>query len=378
MSDLFLFGPLADRGLLAAVLGPDGAPVIERARPARIAGRRLKWRPGERAAFMRESATGLVEGLLVGVDDLDLRRRLNHFLSGAAKWGAVRVLAPDGAELAAEAPLATASPAGGEDFDKAWSAAPWATVMAGAAGEYMATFGRWPAPQAAALWHPMLIRAGARLRAASEPAPATRRMDRGRGAVRVHVRRMPYQGYFTIEEHDLRFPRFDGTLSETVRRATFVDGDAVIVLPYDPGRDRVLLVEQFRMGPFVRGAPNPWLLEPVAGRIDGAEPPEEAARRELAEETGILEAELIEIARGYPSSGAVSAFFHSYVALCDLPDAAARIGGLASEAEDIRGHVVPFDEAMALLASGEAGVMPLATALFWLEHRRADLAGGRA
>ena len=374
MSDLFLYGPLADPALLTVVLGPEGASALSRARPAHVPRRAIFWHPGERVAELRASDTGRAEGLLLHLDDLEPRRRLNHFLSGAAKWGPVQVCSREGDELTAEAPLAMSSAGDGVAFEQAWTEVPWATVMAGAATEYMDTFGRWPAPEAAALWYPMMIRAGARARAATEPAPASRRMNLGREAVQVESRRMPYQNYFTIEEYDLRFPRFDGTPSELVKRSTFVDGDAVIVLPYDPARDRVLLVEQFRMGPFVRGAPNPWLLEPVAGRIDGAEKPEQAARRELAEETGIEKARLIEIGNGYPSSGAVTAYFYCFVALCDLPDGAARIGGMESEAEDIRGHVVSFDEALALLASGEAGVLPLAMSLYWLDGRRRDLA----
>ena len=69
----------------------------------------------------------------------------------------------------------------------------------------------------------------------------------------------------------------------------------------------------------------------------------------------------------------MTAYFHLYVALCDLPEGSARIAGLDSEAEDIRGHLLGLDEALALLESGEAGVIPLAAALFWLQANRAAL-----
>ncbi|MCB2157335.1 MAG: NUDIX domain-containing protein, partial [Rhodobacteraceae bacterium] len=45
-------------------------------------------------------------------------------------------------------------------------------------------------------------------------------------------------------------------------------------------RDRVLLIEQFRMGPYARGDAEPWLIEAIAGRVDPGETPEDAARRE--------------------------------------------------------------------------------------------------
>ena len=63
-----------------------------------------------------------------------------------------------------------------------------------------------------------------------------------------------------------------------------VSGDAVTVLPYDPKRDLVLVVEQIRAGPFARGDRQSWQIEAIAGRVDPFETPEQAARREAVEE----------------------------------------------------------------------------------------------
>ncbi|MEY5032678.1 MAG: hypothetical protein RL354_1709 [Planctomycetota bacterium] len=115
---------------------------------------------------------------------------------------------------------------------------------------------------------------------AAQTAPATQRRVARAGDVAVLTRTEPYAGFFAVEEQDLRFRRFDGTLSDPVNRATFVAGDAVTVLPYDPVRDRVLLVEQFRVGPHLRGDANPWQLEAIAGRIDPGETVEATAIRE--------------------------------------------------------------------------------------------------
>ena len=371
--DIFLFGPLAEPGVLSAVLGRGGAPLIQTASRGQLDGKVAVWSPGARVAQLRDAEGRAVPGLLLRDVGLEMRRRLNYFLSGVAKWGQVRVLHA-GMAVDVEAPIALMQAGNAPEFDAAWNNGPWAAAMVEAAGEYMHNYGKWPAPRAAGLWHAMLIRAGARARARAADGPATLRNPQGPEAVQVLDQRRPYVDYFAVEEHDLRFPRFDGTMSDPVHRATFVDGDAVIVLPYDPVRDRVLLVEQFRMGPFVRGDRRPWLLEAVAGRVDGAEPPRDAALRELAEETGLTAARLVDVAHFYPSSGAVTAFFYNFVALVDLPDGVAGVHGVENEAEDIRGHVVSFDKAMALVASGEAASGPLVTLLFWLENRRGDLA----
>ena len=64
------------------------------------------------------------------------------------------------------------------------------------------------------------------------------------------------QGFFSVEEYDLSYKKFDGSHSEVVTRGALISSDAVIVLPYDPVSDRVLLVEQFRTGPYVNGDTN--------------------------------------------------------------------------------------------------------------------------
>lgn len=111
-----------------------------------------------------------------------------------------------------------------------------------------------------------------RLRAQLGVASTLRRRA-GPEDVQVQTRTEPYAGFFAVEVQDLRFRRFDGTVSAPVNRAGFVSGDAVTVMPYDPVRDRVLLIEQFRFGPHLRGDVNPWQLEVIAGRIDAGETP---------------------------------------------------------------------------------------------------------
>lgn len=51
------------------------------------------------------------------------------------------------------------------------------------------------------------------------------------------------------------------------------------------------------------------------------------------------------------------------------------MGGLDSEAEDIRTHVIPYARAMDLLRSGEADNGPLIMCLMWLSMERDRLRG---
>ncbi len=200
------------------------------------------------------------------------------------------------------------------------------------------------------------------------------------GDVKEQVRtlevREPYRNYFSIQEHDVAIPRFSGGFSQIVTRAVFVSGDAVCVLPYDPKRDRVMVIEQFRFGPHVRGDEQPWKLEAIAGRIDSGETPEQTAKREMVEETGLQLQRLIEAPNYYPAPGAVAEFMYSFIGLADLPDEAAGIGGLEVEAEDIRSHILSFDDAMDLLTDGRADTGPLLVTLLWLAAHRDSIRKG--
>ncbi len=94
--------------------------------------------------------------------------------------------------------------------------------------------------------------------------------------------------------------------------------------------------------------------------------------RECAEEAGLVPWRLEKVAEYYPTPGAFTEFLYSYVGLCDLPDGVAGIHGVADEAEDIRGHLVPLDDMLARLDAGEIDNAPLILTLHWLarHHRR--------
>ncbi|WP_281256676.1 NUDIX domain-containing protein [Tabrizicola aquatica] len=253
----------------------------------------------------------------------------------------------------------------------------WVPASAGPEAEALAqlVMEAYPAVPAAVLRRrlgSLRVAAASRVRAAGSTAPLLRA---GGGAVDVLARQHPHAGFFALEALELSHPRFDGGRSPRLHREVFVAGDAVTVLPYDPIRDRVLLIEQFRMGPFGRGDAHPWQLEAIAGRIDPGETPEDAARREAVEEAGLVLGALEKVAEYYPTPGAVTEYLYSYVAFCDLPDGVAGVFGAAEEAEDIKGHLVSFDRLLDVVAAGEIGNAPLLLTVLWLQRERPRLRG---
>ena len=240
--------------------------------------------------------------------------------------------------------------------------------------EAMATMDSMPAAQMGQLYPNMMARAASRQRAANSSGPDSNQSGRmGRNDVQVIEARKRYAGFFNVEELDLSFRRFDGSMSDPVNRAVFIGVDCAIVLPYDPVRDRVMLVEQFRTGAYLRGDPNPWTVEPIAGRIDPGEGPEEAARREALEEAGITLTDLKCVSAAYPSPGSTTEHFFIYIGIADLPDGSAGVGGKLSEAEDIRSQIMDWEDFDKALNAGEFRLLPLLVAGHWLARNRDGL-----
>ena len=195
----------------------------------------------------------------------------------------------------------------------------------------------------------------------------------GDKAITLNQSRTVYNGFFSVKEYDLSFAKFDGSKSNVVTRSALISSDAVIVLPYDPEHDRVLLVEQFRAGPYARKDKNPWCLEPIAGLIDQGETPEEAGLREAYEEAGLTISHLELVARSYPSPGISTEFFHQYVGITSLPETTSLVSGLASEAEDIRSHICCFSDFLKMIEAGQITVGPAILLGFWLAQHKDKL-----
>lgn len=241
------------------------------------------------------------------------------------------------------------------------------------AEEVMRLFGVLDPAELAVALPQIHSRAASRHAAGNRPSPAELEPKMS-GAPIVERTQQPYTDYFAVREDWLRFPRFDGTHSDVVKRASFMGGDAVTVLPWDPRTDEVLVIRQFRHGVYARGDSNPWTLEPVAGRIDAGETPESTAHRELEEEAGLVARTLHFVGAYYPSPGAYSEHLTSYVAIADLSGRDGTVGGLVGEAEDIMSHVLPLDRLLEMVGSGAANTAPLILSAQWLAARRSTLA----
>src|SRR5690606_28222894 len=93
----------------------------------------------------------------------------------------------------------------------------------------------------------------------------------------------PFRGFFRVDKVTLRHRAYEGGWAAPVAREIFVRGEAAAVLPYDPVRQEILLVEQFRVGALGWRA-SPWCLELIAGIADQpGEAHDDLVRREAGE-----------------------------------------------------------------------------------------------
>jgi ADP-ribose pyrophosphatase len=181
-------------------------------------------------------------------------------------------------------------------------------------------------------------------------------------------RSLCYQGFFRLERLILRHALFSGGESGPLVRELVWRADAVAVLPYDPRRDAVVLVEQFRVGA-LESPSGPWMLEIVAGLVDEGEHREAAAARETREETGCRLRDLIPIHEYYSTPGGFKERVSLYLGRVDAGEARA-ISGQAAEGEDIRVHVMDVEEAIGRMRRGLFESAQPIIALQWLEANR--------
>lgn len=189
--------------------------------------------------------------------------------------------------------------------------------------------------------------------------------------VQIRSHETAYKGYFRIDRYRLRHKQFKGGMGVEIRREVFERGHAVGVILYDPARDSVVLIEQFRIGALHAGR-APWVTEIVAGVIDPNESADEVARRETREEAGCDVLDLVPIYDYFVSPGCSSETVQLFCGRIDSRGIGG-IHGLPDEGEDIRVSVVALEEALSDLDNGRINTSLGIIGLQWLALNRAKL-----
>ena len=189
--------------------------------------------------------------------------------------------------------------------------------------------------------------------------------------VEIIEKTTPFKGYFQVDRYRLRHRKFDGGWTDEMTREIFERGHAAAVLLYDPERDRVVLIEQFRLGAQAAGM-EPWLIEVVAGIIETGETAEAVVRREAQEEAGCQVTALHPVGRFLATPGGSSETVEIFIGRIDSAGAGG-IHGLDHEQEDIRVLSLSRQEALERMTSGAITNLTAAVALQWLALNYTEL-----
>ncbi len=369
----FVYGPLCDPELLGIVLGRS----VEANEPvaARAMRRVIRLSVGGSPSLVMADGEAAAGALLREVSAVQADR-FAFFFGESAQAEPVSVSAAGCGEVEA---IAFSGVTADQSRDP-WSPDQWAKKRRAFdiefARDWMSQFGSRSVTAMEGLRASIGYRAHSRIMAAAETearlgAPGPRAgLDRT-GVEAVSVER-PYMDFFSVEEHVLRHRKFDGSMTPELKRTVFFSGDAATILPYDPALDRVLLIEQWRAGPWSRGDSLPWCLEVVAGRVDPGEGPEATVIREAQEEADVKVTELQRIGGFYSTPGIAAEHLTAFIGRADLSNAGGR-HGLDSEDEDIRVFTLSFAEAMELMDAEAIDNAPAIISLLWLAARRESL-----
>jgi ADP-ribose pyrophosphatase len=180
-----------------------------------------------------------------------------------------------------------------------------------------------------------------------------------------------FEKYFKLDEYHVSHELFGGGSSPVFTREIFERGVVVAVLPYDPRRGKVVLIEQFRAGA-LSDTDGPWLIECVAGVIEAGETETEVAMRECVEEAGCTIDQLETISRYYVSPGGTTEHCSLFCGIIDS-DGVGGIHGLPHEHEDIRVLVVDSAQAYDWVREGRIRSSATIIALQWLQLNEARL-----
>lgn len=184
--------------------------------------------------------------------------------------------------------------------------------------------------------------------------------------VDIKEKKTVFDDFFQIEEAHLQFEKFNGEMSETVKRLNFNRGDSVAAIVFNSDSDKIVLTRQFRYPSHTRG--EGWMIEIVAGMLDEGVAAEDAIRKEILEEVGYKVDSLSPINSFFASPGGSCEYIHLFYAVVSNEGKVGKGGGLDEENEDIQVLEYDYEQLMSLVHGNAIMDARTLLAIYWLEN----------
>ena len=177
-----------------------------------------------------------------------------------------------------------------------------------------------------------------------------------------------HEGFRDFKKLTIAHDSLDGSSRiGPMEREYLATGPVAVILPYDPARDAIVVIRQFRLAAAL-DTPNAAAVELPAGMVDPGENVAEAAARELQEETGL---EALAIERCFsmlPSPGLSDEHAHIFLAIVDAGNLEAS-AGKDDEHEDIRPILAPVEDLIAAVDDGRVENGYLIACTHWFARK---------
>ena len=171
--------------------------------------------------------------------------------------------------------------------------------------------------------------------------------------------------WYTLNKYTFDYQNHDGSWGKQEREA-YDRGNGATILLYNQSAGTVVLTRQFRLPTYINGNADGLMIEACAGLLDGDQP-EYCIKKETEEETGYRINTVEKVFEVYMSPGAVTEILYFYIAEYDDGMKISDGGGLASEQENIDVLELDFEDAFAMITSGD---IKDAKTIMLLQHAR--------
>ncbi len=191
-------------------------------------------------------------------------------------------------------------------------------------------------------------------------------------AVSVAKETLNHDGFRAVFTYDYR----EDQSGLEARREIVVGKHAVALVVFDPKLEKLVMIRQFRLGAQLANGRG-MTVEIPAGLIDEGEEPQDTARRELFEETGLEAKRITPLCNFLTTPGLTSETIHLYYAEVDAGNLAEN-GGMASETEETFPFMLSVDEALAAVDNNKIHNGIAMLGLLWFSRHRKTLTGNSA